>query len=45
MQITADLHDSIEGILNSKYGLSVAREFTMGKDIGKMVRTEWISDK
>ena len=45
VQITADLHDFIEGILNSKYGLSVAREFTMGKDIGKMVRTEWISDK
>ena len=40
MQITADLHDSVEGILNSKYGLSVAREFTMGRAIKKLGETD-----
>ena len=35
MRITADLQDSVEGILNSKYGLSVAREFAMGRAIKK----------
>lgn len=40
VQITADLHDSVEGILNSKYGLSVAREFTMGRAIKKLGETD-----
>ena len=40
VQITADLHDSVEGILNSKYGLSIAREFTMGRAIKKLGETD-----
>ena len=40
VQITADLHDSVEGILNSRYGLSVAREFTMGRAIKKLGETD-----
>lgn len=31
VQITADIHDNVEGILNSKYGLHISREFTMGR--------------
>ena len=40
VQITADLHDSVEGILNSKYGLSVAREFTMGRATKELGETD-----
>ncbi len=40
VQITADLQDTIEGVLNSKYGLSVAREFTMGRAIKKLGETD-----
>lgn len=36
VQITADLQDAVEGILNSKYGLTVAREFTMGRALQKL---------
>lgn len=40
VQITADLHDTVEGTLNSKYGLIVAREFTMGRAIKKLGETD-----
>ena len=40
VQITADLHDSVEGILNNKYGLSVAREFTMGRATKELGETD-----
>ena len=34
------MHDSVEGILNSKYGLSVAREFTMGRATKELGETD-----
>lgn len=40
VQITADLQDAVEGILNSKYGLTVAREFTMGRALQKLGETD-----
>lgn len=40
VQITADLQDAVEGILNSKYGLIVAREFTMGRALQKLGETD-----
>lgn len=40
VQITADLQDAVEGVLNSKYGLLVSREFTMGRAIKKLGETD-----
>lgn len=40
VQITADLQDAVEGTLNSKYGLTVAREFTMGRALQKLGETD-----
>ena len=40
VQITADLQDAVEGILNSKYGLTVARKFTMGRALQKLGETD-----
>lgn len=39
VQITADLQDAVEGILNSKYGLIISREFTMGRALKKIGET------
>lgn len=40
VQITADLQDAVGGILNSKYGLQISREFTMGRAIKKLGETD-----
>lgn len=40
VQITADLQDAVVGTLNSKYGLTVAREFTMGRALQKLGETD-----
>ena len=40
VQITADIHDAIAGILNSKYGLHISREFTMGRAIKELGETD-----
>lgn len=40
VQITADIHDAVAGILNSKYGLHISREFTMGRAIKELGETD-----
>lgn len=40
VQITADLQDAVGGVLNSKYGLQISREFTMGRAIKKLGETD-----
>lgn len=40
VQITADLQDAVEGILNNKYGLIISREFTMGRALKKLGETD-----
>lgn len=40
VQITADLQDAVEGILNNKYGLITSREFTMGRALKKLGETD-----
>lgn len=40
VQITADLQDAVEGSLNSKYGLHISREFTMGRARKKLGETD-----
>ena len=40
VEVTADIQDAIEGILNSKYGLQIAREFTMGRALKKIGETD-----
>ena len=40
VEITADLQDAVGGILNNKYGVHVARGFTMGRARKKLGETE-----
>lgn len=40
VQITADLQDAVAGDLNSKYGLNISREFTMGRALKKLGETD-----
>lgn len=40
VQITADIHDAVAGILNSKYELHISREFTMGRAIKELGETD-----
>lgn len=39
-EITADIHDALAGVLNSKYGINVSREFTMGRAKKKLGETD-----
>lgn len=40
VQITADIQDAVGGMLNSKYGLHISREFTMGRALKKLGETD-----
>ena len=40
VKITADIQDAIGNVLNSKYGLHIAREYTMGRSEKKIGETD-----
>ena len=40
VEITADLQDAVGEILNNKYGVHIAREFTMGRACKKLGETD-----
>lgn len=40
VEITADIQDAIAGILNAKLGISISREFTMGRAIKNLGETD-----
>lgn len=40
VEITADIHDAITGVLNNKYELQISREFTMGRARKKLGETD-----
>lgn len=39
-EITADIHDALAGVLNSKYNINISREFTMGRAKKKLGETD-----
>lgn len=40
VEITADLHDAVAGVLNTKYDIHISREFTMGRAKKKLGETD-----